>query len=488
MKVRISIYAKIAGLFLTNVIVLALLLGWIVRQQWGISALPTFRSDKLEKVGETLFRELEKLPSGEWDGLLARASQEHAVTFYLYSIDGPRLAGPADFLPGNVHGEITGGIGNRRRPPPLGQDFGGRPPPPPPAAPPRQQTDEKPRNKVNPRPILSAADGYWSLTPGTLERVEGPWKVALVTRSESPTGNGFYTDTLGIFWLCAAMLVISLLVWLPFIHSAMRSLRKMRSTAGKLAAGDFTARANERRNDELGALGQSVNHMADQIGSLVEGQKRLLGDIAHELSSPIARMQAVLGILESPGGGQDNREKYMAKLDGELQQMGALVQELLSLSKASLHRSIELRPIPLRQQIERIIEREKQNGEVIFVEVAEETVVVGEPELLSRAIGNVLRNAIRYAGESGPITIQSTRSNDEVVLTISDHGPGVPETSLPRIFDAFYRPDIARTRETGGNGLGLAIVKTCIEAMHGRVTARNRSGGGLVVEMTLLCE
>lgn len=486
MKVRISIYAKIAGLFLANIIVLALLLGWIVRQQWGISALPTFRSDKLEKVGEKLFRELEKLPASEWDGLLTKASREHGVTFYLYSADGPRLAGPADFLPGNVHSEITGGIGDRRRPPPLGEDFGGRQPPPPPE-PPRQQTDEKPKNGVNPRPILSAADGYWSLTPGTLGRVEGPWKVALVTRSESPTGNGFYTNTLGIYWLCAAMLIISLLVWLPFIHSAMRSLRRMQSTAGKLAAGDFTARANERRNDELGALGHSVNHMADQIGSLVDGQKRLLGDIAHELSSPIARMQAVLGILESTGG-QDNREKYMAKLDGELQQMGALVQELLSLSKASLRRSIELRPIPLRQQIERIIEREKQNGEVVVVEVPEEIVVLGEPELLSRAIGNVLRNAIRYAGKSGPITIQATRANDETLITISDQGPGVSEDSLPRIFDAFYRPDTARTRETGGNGLGLAIVKTCIEAMHGRVTARNRSGGGLVVEMTLLCE
>ena len=487
MKVRISIYAKIAGLFLANVIALALLLGWIVRQQWGISALPTFRSDKLETVGEGLFRELEKLPMSEWDGLLATASREHGVTFYLYSIDGPRLAGPADFLPGNVHSEITGGIGDRRRPPPLGDDFGGRQPPRPPE-PPRRQTDEKHENRVNPRPILSAADGYWSLTPGTLEQLQGPWKVALVTRSESPTGNGFYTNTLGIVWLCAAMLVISLLVWLPFIHSAMRSLRKMQSTAGKLAAGDFTARANAHRNDELGALGHSVNHMADQIGSLVDGQKRLLGDIAHELSSPIARMQAVLGILESPGGGYDNREKYMAKLDGELQQMGALVQELLSLSKASLRRSIELRPIPLLQQIERIVEREKQNGEVVVVEVHEEIVVLGEPELLSRAVGNVLRNAIRYAGKAGPITIQATRANDETVIAISDQGPGVPEASLPRIFDAFYRPDIARTRETGGNGLGLAIVKTCLEAMHGSVTARNRSGGGLIVEMTLLSE
>ena len=154
----------------------------------------------------------------------------------------------------------------------------------------------------------------------------------------------------------------------------------------------------------------------------------------------------------------------------------------------SLRRSIELRPIPLLQQIERIVEREKQNGEVVVVEVHEEIVVLGEPELLSRAVGNVLRNAIRYAGKAGPITIQATRANDETVIAISDQGPGVPEASLPRIFDAFYRPDIARTRETGGNGLGLAIVKTCLEAMHGSVTARNRSGGGLIVEMTLLSE
>jgi two-component system, OmpR family, sensor histidine kinase CpxA len=468
MKVRVPIFAKIVTLFLANVLVLGLGLAWVLHQGWGMTALPAFRSDKLERVGGALFTQLEQTSINDWDVLLAEASKEHRVTFYLYSSDGPQLAGPEDFLPGNVHNEV---IERELGPPPLN----GGPLPP-------RGVSAIPRLSDDARPVLSATSGYWSFLRGDLTHAEGSGKVALVTRSDSPTGHGFYADTDGIYWIIAGALVISVLVWLPFIHSATRSLRRMQSTAGRLARGDFTARAEDRRRDELGALGQSVNHMADQIGALVDGQKRLLGDIAHELSSPIARMQAIIGILEISD--TPKRQGYLVRLDEELQQMGLLVQELLSVSKANLRRSIELRPVHLRLQIQRVIERERQNGEQIVVTVPEDTVVISEPELLSRAIGNVLRNAIRYAGKAGPIEINSTLRGDETIITITDYGPGVPEDSLPRLFDAFYRPDIARTRETGGNGLGLSIVKSCIEATHGSVRAHNGPRGGLVVELT----
>ncbi len=489
MKIRLPIWAKITALFLTNVVVLTVLLAWIARQQWGIAALPSFRSDKLEQVGEELFRKLEALPVSAWDPLLEEASRTHGITFYLYGQNGARLAGPADFLPGNVHSEITGGANGRRRPPPKRDTFAPNdgPPGPKPEPSPDEATEASSNVSINPRPILSATDGYWSFTRGSLQHAQGTRSVALITRSTSPTGNGFYTNTGGFYWLCAGMLGVSVLVWLPFIHSATRCVRKMQGAASKLAQGDFTARVETKRSDELGALGRSVNHMADQIGSLVDGQKRLLGDIAHELSSPIARMQAILGILESAeaNDGTDKREKYTARLANELQQMGTLVQELLSLSKASLRRSIELRPVRLRQQIERCLEREKHNGETIDLQVSDDLSVLGDPELLARAISNILRNAIRYAGHAGPITIKATSSETETILTIQDQGPGVPETSLPRLFDAFYRPDTARTRETGGHGLGLAIVKTCIEAIHGTVHAKNLPQGGLMIEVVL---
>jgi two-component system sensor histidine kinase CpxA len=276
------------------------------------------------------------------------------------------------------------------------------------------------------------------------------------------------------------------LVWLPFVRSTTRSVKQMQSAATKIAGGDFTTRVDDKRLDELGALGKVVNHMADQIGSLVDGQKRLLGDIAHELSSPIARMQAVVGILENQidAHGNPDAQRYLARLDDELQHMGQLVQELLSLSKASLKRTIELRPLALEPLLQRVIQREHQNNPNTRLAVPSGLRVMSDPELLSRAVGNVLRNAIRYANPGEPIDLSAELEGESVVIRVRDRGPGVPETALPYLFDAFYRPDTARTRETGGSGLGLAIAKTCVEATGGEITAVNRSVGGLEVGIT----
>jgi two-component system sensor histidine kinase CpxA len=101
---------------------------------------------------------------------------------------------------------------------------------------------------------------------------------------------------------------------------------------------------------------------------------------------------------------------------------------------------------------------------------------------LDRAIGNVLRNAVRYACD---LEIHAKAENGRVVIQIADRGPGVPENAVSRLFEPFYRPEAARGRHTGGSGLGLAITKRCIEACGGTVTARNREGGGLMVEISL---
>jgi len=111
--------------------------------------------------------------------------------------------------------------------------------------------------------------------------------------------------------------------------------------------------------------------------------------------------------------------------------------------------------------------------------------VMAEPGLLARAIGNVIRNSIRYAGEAGSIVLSAVPRDGNVQLSITDSGPGVPPEALHRLFDPFFRPESARTREGGGTGLGLAIVKSCVEACGGAVAVRNSKPRGLQVEITL---
>jgi two-component system sensor histidine kinase CpxA len=110
---------------------------------------------------------------------------------------------------------------------------------------------------------------------------------------------------------------------------------------------------------------------------------------------------------------------------------------------------------------------------------------MARPEYVYRSLGNVLRNAIRYAGECGPITISAHLNDGKVSIVVADRGPGIPEAELEEVFKPFYRPEYARQRETGGVGLGLAIVRTSIEACGGTVRCRNRADKGLEVEIQL---
>lgn len=166
--------------------------------------------------------------------------------------------------------------------------------------------------------------------------------------------------------------------------------------------------------------------------------------------------------------------------------MSALVNELLLFSKAGLQsRHVPLANVDIASVIRRAALREPSSGEPFEIEVSGGLTAKAHEEYLLRAIANLLRNAVRYAGSSGPISIAASRAGHSVTIRVADRGPGLPEGELREVFAPFYRPEAARTRETGGAGLGLAIVKTCVEACGGTVEARNREAGGLEVTVSL---
>jgi two-component system sensor histidine kinase CpxA len=234
----------------------------------------------------------------------------------------------------------------------------------------------------------------------------------------------------------------------------------------------------------LGSLAGAINRMAARLAGFVSGQKRFLGDIAHELCAPIARIQMALGILEQRAGPE--QRACVEDLREEVQHMSALVNELLSFSKAGLRqKELKLESVDLAEVARRVVAREAPDGAGVRVAVPAGLQAQAETELLTRALANLVRNALRYAGHAGPITISAVREGDRVTLTVADSGPGVPEEVLQQIFDPFFRLDASRNRDTGGVGLGLAIVKTCIEACQGTLSARNRQPHGLQVDVTM---
>jgi two-component system sensor histidine kinase CpxA len=290
-------------------------------------------------------------------------------------------------------------------------------------------------------------------------------------------------------WLFAigATLLLSSLLWLPFVRGITSKLAETMRATKLMAAGKLDTRIREDRTDEIGKLVVSVNHMAQQLDGYVSGQRRFTRDIAHELCSPISRMQAAVGVLDSSIL-NDRQRAYMDALSDELQHMSLLVEELLQFAKITQQQAYRLVDVVLEPLIQAAIDREtgQSDDESIQIHVPNDLIAKAEPILLERAISNVVRNALRYAGDSGPIEITAAATpSGKIEISIRDQGPGVPAESLAKIFDAFHRPDEARTPDKGGAGLGLAIVKHCIEASGGTVTAENRKPKGLEVKIFL---
>jgi two-component system sensor histidine kinase CpxA len=297
--------------------------------------------------------------------------------------------------------------------------------------------------------------------------------------SDSISGGGLFFDLRTWLWLAAAALLISALMWMPFVRGITGFIRTLNTAAGRIAHGKFDERIEKQRSDELGELSTSVNTMAAQLGDYMTQQRRITADVAHELCSPIARMQMALGVVEQRS--TPDQATYLQKLDRELQHMAKLVEEVLAFTKAETIPDRETpEDIDLRELLQNVLAREApENG--IQLEIGD-IKIHSLRNALDRGIGNVVRNSVRYTKD---IEITAKVEKDLVMIEIADRGPGVPEEAISRLFEPFYRPEAARGRTTGGSGLGLAITKRCIEACGGKVIARNRPGGGLEVQITL---
>ena len=272
-------------------------------------------------------------------------------------------------------------------------------------------------------------------------------------------------------------------------------LIKLRGATRKLAQGELDTRIGAsvgKRADEYGDLAQDFDLMADRMQQLVLSQRRLLGDISHELRSPLSRLTVALELARKSAGG--DAAGYLSRIETEAERMNQLIGQLLTLSRLeSQDPNVPGSPICLDELLQSIIadadfEAAGQKRAVRLVS-AERCQVSGSSELLSSAVENVVRNAIRYAPENSTVEVslglERLGTSGEAVIQIRDHGPGVPEASLKHIFEPFYRVDDARDRQSGGTGLGLAIAARAVSLHGGSITARNAPGGGLLVEIRL---
>jgi two-component system sensor histidine kinase CpxA len=479
MKTYISLSAKILLLAFLNVLLLGLVFALFVRTQYRLdlsSLLLSPGRDRILATSRLIALQLPETDRAQWDQLLAQyASPTHAPC--LFTNQGTQLAGPPVDLPDAVlemirrdkepsferhdsHAAKTG----------QPQVLSAPPPPPPPLFLIRTRAPTR----------------YWVgvRVPVRSESAARPGHGTLVWISPSLWTNPFFFEYKP--WLAVAIAVILAFVicWLPLIRGLTHSISQLTAATGAIAEGRLETRLSLRRRDELGRLSEAINRMAERLSGFVHGQRRFLSDVAHELCSPIARVQVSLGILDQRAG--DNQKKYVEGVQEEVEHMSGLVNELLLFSRAQISASdTSLTRVKLAETVRRVLDREASDKTYIQTHVDDRTEVMAHPEYLFRSLANVVRNAVRYAGDSGPIVISAREKDGMVSITVADQGPGIPETELEAVFKPFYRPEFARQRETGGVGLGLAIVRTCVEACRGTVECRNRSPKGLEVEIRL---
>jgi two-component system OmpR family sensor kinase len=242
-----------------------------------------------------------------------------------------------------------------------------------------------------------------------------------------------------------------------------------------------------RRRDEIADLGNDFDRMAEQLQRLMAAQRRLLHDVSHELRSPLARLQAAIGLLRQD---PDQLDRSLVRIEREAVRLNELVDELLTLARLDSG-AIGERPetLDLSELVADIAEDAKfeaeTSGRSLEVSAPDCAMVVGRSQLLHRALENVVRNAIQYTppGTAVRIELKSDPVSSRAVLTIDDRGPGIPEEDLANIFRPFFRASSAPDGK--GFGLGLAIARRAIEVHQGKIEMRNVAGGGLRVTIEL---
>jgi two-component system, OmpR family, sensor histidine kinase CpxA len=296
----------------------------------------------------------------------------------------------------------------------------------------------------------------------------------------------------GVVLLRAGLaLLVSGLVCYFLTRYLTRPILRLRAVAQQIAGGQLSARAEARlelRRDEFGDLVREFNQMAGKTENLISSQRQLLNDVSHELRSPLARMNVALDLLRRRVG----EDPALNRMEIDLQRLNEMIGRLLTVAKldaaSTLQNSVRVNLSELISSVASDAEFEAhERGSRVDIVQAADLAVLGDPSLLRSALENILRNAVRFTATGTAVEVLlragPTIGANEAIVVVRDHGTGVPEEELTRIFKPFYRLADSRGLQSTGAGLGLAIAERIVHLHGGRIRAMNEASGGLSVEV-----
>jgi signal transduction histidine kinase len=260
----------------------------------------------------------------------------------------------------------------------------------------------------------------------------------------------------------------------------VRPVRALATAARLVSSGDYDARIHLAGEDELAALARSFNDMAAALGAAEQRRRRLLSDVAHELRTPLATLDAYTEGLAD--GVVEPDEQTWQLLRGETARLKRLSEDIALVSRAEEGQlALHLEPISPRTMLEHAAAEASPSyeakGVTLQLAAGDAPTVDADPERLGQVLTNLLDNALRHTPAGGTVRLSARPDEGSALLCVEDSGEGLEQPDLERIFERFYRADAARSRERGGSGIGLTIARALVEAHDGRVWAESDGRG-----------
>lgn len=284
----------------------------------------------------------------------------------------------------------------------------------------------------------------------------------------------------------ALILIVSMLISLLVSIWVIKPINRLKSFTRALHdEQNLSCRTDHQlstRQDEIGALAREFNQMAGYVERTLQAREQLLRDVSHELRAPLARLQVATGILEQQMPNSENR--FLAQIHQESAHLAQLIDQLLSLSRLDDLSVSAVEPYCLNDFLVGLVQQyqlQYPNHDMTTCLSPERLKVAINQDLLTRIVGNVLENALKYSPEKSCVSLTAEQQGEQLVITCADQGRGVAAHQLESIFEPFYRLNETQA----GYGLGLSIVRSAVSRLQGKITATNREGGGLVLQIQL---
>ncbi len=305
--------------------------------------------------------------------------------------------------------------------------------------------------------------------------------------------NSFTSEN--FYWVINFIIIVAFIVCIiigtiitGFVgRTILQPIHDLSKATSEVARGNFSVRVKEPSDNEYGTLARNFNKMAQELSGIETLRGDFISNVSHEFKTPLASIQGFAKLLQDEGLGAEDRREYTQIIIDETSRLTKLSSNILRLTKLENQTTIgKKNRFSVDEQIRKIIlmlEPEWSKKNINLDINLEDFFYVGNEELMGQVWQNVINNAIKFTPVGGEIKVRLFRSDNGIVVKISDNGPSIPADKMEKIFEKFYQAD--HSRATEGNGLGLALVKRIIDLSGGRISVENLYEGGVCFNIEL---